>query len=58
MPSGWMQGPVLHDLHHKVGRVNFQKYFTYLDYLAGTLQLQPDRIVSSEKKEVGKNHAE
>lgn len=39
LPYGLMAGPVVHGLHHRVGRVNFQKYFTYLDYCFGTLQL-------------------
>lgn len=32
-------GPVVHSLHHTHGNVNFQKYFTYLDYMFGTLKL-------------------
>ena len=32
-------GPVVHDLHHRSGKVNFQKFFTYLDAFHGTLKL-------------------
>lgn len=41
LPFHIMAGPIVHDTHHRVGRVNFQKYFTYLDYMCGTLQIEP-----------------
>lgn len=31
VPYNIFAGPKLHDLHHKTGKVNFQKFFTYLD---------------------------
>lgn len=39
VPSHAVAGPVLHDLHHTNGNCNFQKFFTYLDYMNGTLCL-------------------
>jgi len=39
LPFNIMAGPVVHGIHHKSGKVNFQKYFTYLDWIFGTLQL-------------------
>ena len=39
LPRNWIAGPVVHDLHHRLGVVNFQKFFTYLDYFHGTLRL-------------------
>jgi sterol desaturase/sphingolipid hydroxylase (fatty acid hydroxylase superfamily) len=38
IPFSIFAGPVLHDLHHQVGNVNFQKFFTYLDRLGGTVR--------------------
>jgi sterol desaturase/sphingolipid hydroxylase (fatty acid hydroxylase superfamily) len=40
VPYNIFAGAVVHDLHHKKGNVNFQKFFTYLDYLFGSLQLK------------------
>jgi sterol desaturase/sphingolipid hydroxylase (fatty acid hydroxylase superfamily) len=47
LPFHIMAGPVVHDTHHRLGRVNFQKYFTYLDFFAGTLKIEP---ILQEKK--------
>lgn len=38
IPFNALAGPVIHDVHHQFGKSNFQKYFTYLDYLFGSLQ--------------------
>ena len=40
-------GPVVHDIHHRKGTVNFQKYFTYLDFFCGTLCLQDEMKINS-----------
>lgn len=40
IPRHLVAGPVVHDLHHRSGKVNFQKFFTYLDYFHGTLRLK------------------
>lgn len=42
IPCHLVAGPVLHDLHHRYGNCNFQKFFTYLDYLNGTLRLSSE----------------
>jgi cholesterol 25-hydroxylase len=47
LPFNIMAGPIVHDTHHRQGNVNFQKYFTYLDYLFGTLKIE--RQVRAEK---------
>lgn len=39
LPGNFIAGPTIHDLHHRNGKVNFQKYFTYLDWIFGTLKL-------------------
>ena len=41
LPLHFMAGPIVHDTHHRNGKVNFQKYLTYLDYLFGTLKIEP-----------------
>ena len=41
LPFHIMAGPIVHDCHHRSGKVNFQKYFTYLDYIFGTLKIEP-----------------
>lgn len=40
MPGNFTAGPIVHDIHHRNGKVNFQKYFTHLDWIFGTLQLK------------------
>jgi cholesterol 25-hydroxylase len=40
IPGRLFAGPVLHDIHHRHGMKNFQKYFTYLDWLCGTLETE------------------
>lgn len=42
VPFGLVAGPVLHDLHHRNGNKNFQQFFTYLDWIFGSLQLPCD----------------
>jgi sterol desaturase/sphingolipid hydroxylase (fatty acid hydroxylase superfamily) len=32
-------GSVLHDIHHRYGKANFQKFFIYLDYVFGSYDL-------------------
>jgi sterol desaturase/sphingolipid hydroxylase (fatty acid hydroxylase superfamily) len=36
-----LAGPITHDAHHRLGRVNYQKYFMYLDWACGTLRVVP-----------------
>ncbi|KAJ1379604.1 hypothetical protein B484DRAFT_460408, partial [Ochromonadaceae sp. CCMP2298] len=36
-----LAGPIAHDTHHRLGRVNYQKYFMYLDWACGTLRIVP-----------------
>lgn len=50
LPFHIMAGPIVHDIHHRNGKVNFQKYFTHLDYLFGTLKIEP-RMNSSRKED-------
>lgn len=40
LPYGLFAGPIVHNFHHLYGNCNFQKYFTYLDYFAGTLKMK------------------
>jgi len=40
IPGNWIAGPIVHDIHHRNGKVNFQKYFTHLDWFLGTLKLK------------------
>lgn len=42
IPGHLVAGPVVHDIHHRYGAHNFQKFFTYLDYICGTLRLDED----------------
>jgi hypothetical protein len=37
VPFRIFAGSTVHDIHHKRGNVNFQKFFTYLDYFNGSL---------------------
>jgi sterol desaturase/sphingolipid hydroxylase (fatty acid hydroxylase superfamily) len=39
VPMQVVAGPRRHDLHHRQGNVNFQKFFTYFDFACGTLAL-------------------
>jgi sterol desaturase/sphingolipid hydroxylase (fatty acid hydroxylase superfamily) len=41
LPFHIIAGPVIHETHHRIGRVNYQQYLTCLDYLAGTLKIEP-----------------
>ena len=54
LPLHFMAGPIVHDTHHRNGKVNFQKYLTYLDYLFGTLKIEPtlQEIEAREAKKV------
>ena len=36
VPFGLMHGPPGHEIHHKRGKVNYAKFFSYLDWLCGT----------------------
>jgi sterol desaturase/sphingolipid hydroxylase (fatty acid hydroxylase superfamily) len=48
VPFHIVAGPVVHDRHHRNGSVNYQKFFTHLDYLAGTLQLNDPEMPTGE----------
>jgi sterol desaturase/sphingolipid hydroxylase (fatty acid hydroxylase superfamily) len=49
LPFHVYAGCHVHDLHHQKGNVNFQKYFTYLDYMFGTLCLPLNKEEVEEK---------
>ena len=36
VPFNIFAGPVAHDIHHQTGKNNYQKFFTYLDFLFKT----------------------
>jgi len=40
VPFHLLAGSQVHEVHHRIGHVNFQKYLTYLDYFFGTLKLK------------------
>jgi sterol desaturase/sphingolipid hydroxylase (fatty acid hydroxylase superfamily) len=41
-------GPVVHDIHHTKGTVNFQKFFKHLDWLFGTLESEPTSTIYAD----------
>lgn len=43
VPFGLMGGPVRHDTHHRLGKVYFQKFFTYIDNALGYVEAEADR---------------
>ena len=48
IPFHIMGGSVAHDIHHRKGYVNFQQFFTYFDYIAGTLELNKEYSFRTE----------